>query len=77
MEFSSFKKYNGALTVHFFTSNLEVYALDGNELAIAMWDNLTKSDKDYFVAREWEKQNKPSKNEIIGEVLDTYDKYNF
>jgi hypothetical protein len=75
MEFSSFKKFNGSLTVHFFTNNLEIYAVDGCELSIAMWDNFSDDDKAYFVAREWEKQNKKSKHEIIGAVLDNYEKY--
>jgi hypothetical protein len=75
MEFASFQKFNGSLTVHFFTDNLQVYAVDGHELSIAMWENLSKEDKEYFVSQAWEKQNKKSKNEIIGEVLDTYQKY--
>jgi len=76
MEFSSFKKYNGTLTVHFFTNNLEVYALDGHPLSIAMWENLSKDDKEYFVSRAWEQQNEmKSKYDEIGAVLDFYEKY--
>jgi hypothetical protein len=75
MEFSSFKKYNGTLTVHFFTDNLQIYAIDGHPLSIAMWENLKKEDKEYFVSQAWEQQNKPSKHEIIGAVLDNYEKY--
>ena len=75
MEFASFKKFNGQLTVHFFTDNLMVYALDGSKEAIEKWENLSKDDKSYFVSCEWEKQNKTSKNEIIGEILDNYEKY--
>ena len=77
MEFSTFKKFNGSLTVHFFTDNLQVYALDGCEKAIQMWNAYSDDDKKYFVAKEWEKQNKKLENEIIGEILDNYDKYNF
>ena len=75
MEFASFKKFNGSLTIHFFTDNLMVYALDGDKKAIEKWENLSKQDKDYFVSREWEKQNKQPKNEKLGSILDTYEKY--
>jgi antitoxin component HigA of HigAB toxin-antitoxin module len=77
MEFASFQKFNGQLTVHFFTNNLEIYALDGSEKAIQMWEAFSKEDKEYFVSREWDKQNMPSKNEIVGQIMDDYDKYNF
>ena len=58
MEFASFKKFNGSLTVHFFTDNLQVYALDGDKKAIEKWENFSEQDKQYFVSREWEKINK-------------------
>jgi hypothetical protein len=58
MEFASFTKFNGSLTVHFFTSNLQVYALDGCDKAIKMWDSFSDDDKKYFIERAMEKINK-------------------
>jgi len=55
MEFASFTKFNGQLTVHFFTDNLQVYALDGSKAAIEKWNEFSDDDKSYFVSREWEK----------------------
>jgi hypothetical protein len=76
MEFASFKKYNGTLTVHFFTDNLQIYAVDGHELSIAMWENISKEDKAYFVSQAWEQMNEmKSKYDEIGAVLDFYEKY--
>ena len=77
MEFSTFTKFNGQLTVHFFTDNLQVYALDGCNKAIQMWNKFSDDDKKYFVATEWEKQNKQSENAVKGKVLDMYEKYGF
>jgi hypothetical protein len=55
MEFASFQKFNGSLTVHFFTNNLQIYALDGCDKAIQMWDAIPTNDQKYMTQRALEK----------------------